>query len=169
MVAYEVEMSLSIMIRYLARRAVEVVPNVKGQPPDGIPSIRRFIKAVVRGSNAPIPTLITSLVYMRRLQVLLPPDAFGIYSTPYWVFFAALIIAAKNCNDVSPWNSEWSQFSMMKDYNCFSFPLHETNLMEKQFLQLLDWNVMIEPEDLQRELEMMQVFICNRQVYGRPI
>ncbi|KAH7394707.1 hypothetical protein BKA66DRAFT_599005 [Pyrenochaeta sp. MPI-SDFR-AT-0127] len=151
----------SSMISYLAQRAAQVVPKVlcSGSQANlhvheaDLPSIYYFIKAVVQRSSFPVPTLITSLVYMWRMQTRLPPGAKGMPSTPHRIFLAALILAAKNLNDDSPMNKHWARYSAVPGYEPFGFSIAEVNLMERQFLHLLDWDIRIDPQDLHHQLE----------------
>lgn len=73
--------------------------------------------------------------------------------TRHRVFLAALICAAKYLNDSSPKNKHWQRY-------CTYFSLPEVNLMEKQLLYLLDYNLRAE------ECEMvagLQQFIKRKE------
>lgn len=62
------------------------------------------------------------------------------YCTRHRVFLAALICAAKYLNDSSPKNKHWQRYAAL-------FSLAEVNLMEKQLLYLLDYDLRVtEPE-----------------------
>jgi hypothetical protein len=111
-----------------------------------------FIQTLVDSSHVQIPTLMSSLVYLSRLQARLPPVAKGMRCTVHRIFLAALILAAKNLNDSSPKNKHWARYSNVPGYN-FGFSLTEVNLMEKQLLFLLDWDLRIVNEDLYSHLE----------------
>ncbi|KAH8710244.1 hypothetical protein GQ44DRAFT_752485 [Phaeosphaeriaceae sp. PMI808] len=157
MAQYLSELPVSLdMISYLAHEVTQVVPNISPFSSRGalqidktaIPQIHYFIWFVVERSRAPVPTLVTSLVYLSRLRLTLPPDANGIPSTAHRIFLAALILAAKTVNDISPSNKEWARYSAVPGYNAFGFSIAEVNLMESQFLQQLDWHVRVNPEDL---------------------
>jgi len=90
----------------------------------------------------------SSLVYLSRLQQRLPPVAKGMRCTVHRIFLASLILAAKNLNDSSPKNKHWARYSSVKGYEGFGFSITEVNLMEKQLLFLLDWDLRITNEDL---------------------
>ncbi|RMY99254.1 hypothetical protein D0864_04109, partial [Hortaea werneckii] len=66
---------------------------------------------------------------------------------------AALILAAKNLNDSSPKNKHWASYTTVRGYEHFSFSVTEVNLMEKQLLGLLDWDLRVTEEDLYTHLE----------------
>ncbi|KAI9867806.1 MAG: hypothetical protein M1813_007628 [Trichoglossum hirsutum] len=173
-------------IAYLARIATTVIrceptpfnnQNLPPTPPrtppqegevrftegNALPSLETFITSIVDRSHVQIPTLMSSLVYLSRLQKRLPPVAKGMRCTVHRIFLASLILAAKNLNDSSPKNKHWAKYSCVRGYDHFGFSVTEVNLMEKQLLFLLDWDLRITPEDLYTHLDPFLAPIRLRQ------
>ncbi|KAK9462886.1 uncharacterized protein V1516DRAFT_620610 [Lipomyces oligophaga] len=121
---------------------VSAVPAGVSAAGPRLPSLTSFIANLVTSSNVQTPTLMSTLVYLSRLRQRLPSMARGLACTCHRVFLAALILAAKNLNDSSPKNKHWTK------YTVGLFSLAEVNLMERQLLYLLDWDLRITMDDL---------------------
>jgi len=174
------------MISYLAEVASSVIrcedsmtmpphkqqqPTPPATPPQDdcedslIPSVERFIAELVHRSQVQVATLMSTLVYLDRLKARLPAVAKGGKCTVHRIFLACLILAAKNLNDSSPKNKHWARYSYGSSATTstpFGFSLTEVNLMERQLLCLLDFNLRITREDLYDAFEPFLIPIVRR-------
>ncbi|QDS75124.1 hypothetical protein FKW77_007514 [Venturia effusa] len=170
------------MISYLATKACSVIkcddavktpssqlPTPPVTPPTrvsdpSLPTVEEFITSLVERSHVQVPTLMTSLVYLARLKARLPPVAKGMKCTVHRIFLASLILAAKNLNDSSPKNKHWARYTSIHNFPGFGFSITEVNLMEKQLLYLLDWDLRITSEDLYLHLDPFLAPIRDYQI-----
>ncbi|CEP64705.1 Pcl1p LALA0_S13e01134g [Lachancea lanzarotensis] len=151
------------MIRFLTNTTLRVIPcaketkNAYPSPPASpsengkrsLPSLMTFITRLVRYTNVYTSTLLTATCYLHKLQKILPKDAHGLPSTSHRIFLACLILSAKYHNDSSPQNKHWAE------YTDGVFCLEDVNLMERQLLQLLNWDLRVEEQMLCDSLESL--------------
>ncbi|ANZ77899.1 BA75_05172T0 [Komagataella pastoris] len=129
------------MIHHLVVQTLQVLPcdesaNTK------LPSLMSFITKLVRYTNVYTGTLMSTLVYLQRLRSKLPQDAKGLPCTRHRIFLACLILSAKYHNDSSPKNKHWTR------YTDGLFSSQDVNLMERQLLTLLNWDLKIDTKEL---------------------
>lgn len=152
------------MIQFLTHATLQVMPNNNSNnnnaaaypsPPGSpkqvarLPSLRTFITKLVRYTNVYTPTLLSAVCYLNKLKRILPKDAKGLPSTIHRLFLACLIISAKFHNDSTPLNKHWAK------YTDGLFSLEDINLMERQLLQLLKWDLRLTNEDLILDLQYL--------------
>ena len=166
------------MVCYLAQQASNIVERnpytqqdpeaitVSQQLDDKIPDLEDFISGVVKKSNIHVPILMTTLLYLSRLRSKLTRAAKGIRSTPHGIFLACLILSEKFLDDCSLYNKDWAAYSQFGE---FSLSNQEINIMEKELLLLLDWNLKFEPSELGYHLEPFLIRIRDSTLRIRSI
>ncbi|BGP20005.1 hypothetical protein JCM10213_006784 [Rhodosporidiobolus nylandii] len=120
-------------------------PSSSPSPNDPLPPLDVFIHSIVKKSKCHVPTLLSTVVYLEKLRERLPSTARGCHTTRHRVFLATLIVAAKYLNDPSPLNKHWVRYAV-------HFTSAETNLMERQLLTLLNFDLRFTEEELIQHL-----------------
>jgi len=78
------------------------------------------------------------------------------------VLLACLIVAAKYINDTAPQNQRWAHYSRIRGFQHFGFSVRNVNMMERQLLSLLDWDLRIRPDDL---YPLLEPFLAPIRIY----
>ncbi|KAG0670425.1 hypothetical protein C6P40_004198 [Pichia californica] len=149
MIHHLVTITLQILPCENSKTITETLPSPPNSPNSKtilktkpLPSLMTFITKLVRYTNVYTGTLMSTIIYMNRLKNKLPKDAKGLPCTRHRIFLACLIIASKNLNDSSPKNKHWAK------YTDGLFKREDVNLMERQLLMLLDWEIQINNDEL---------------------
>ena len=139
-------------------------------PADSFPNLFQFITRLIHAAKVPTPTLISTLVYLRRLKTRLSQYSFyGVRCTAHRIFLTALILTSKYLNDQSPSNKKWAQYCCESagSYSlCLS--LLDIRRLEIQTLDLLGWKVGITADDLCAVLKPLRERIRWDICYGMP-
>ncbi|EEB97370.1 hypothetical protein MPER_03324, partial [Moniliophthora perniciosa FA553] len=126
------------MIDYIAREAISSI-QIDRDTPAALWHLREFISRLVRYARIQVGTLLTTLIYFDRLRIKLDSVQGGC-DTRLRVFLATLVVACKYLNDSAPKNSHWEKYALC-------FPVSEINLMERQLLTLLDYDLRFDEEE----------------------
>ncbi|KAJ3151209.1 hypothetical protein HDU86_006200 [Geranomyces michiganensis] len=132
LLAYIVRTSQSVIVCAPPTQA----PISSSSASSALPDLAQFLHDLVRRS-APVVTpsvLLLAASYLSRLERKLPPTARGLACTMHRILLAALLIAAKYLHDGPVRNRTWAANSRL-------FSLPEVNLMERQLLFLLDFEL----------------------------
>jgi hypothetical protein len=126
-----------------------------------LPSLLTFVEQVVYAAKSLPVTLLCTIAYVDRIRVKLPMKARGNHETHHRIFLAALILSTKYLYDVPLKNKHWATFSRV-----FSCP--EVNLMELQFLKLLDYDLEVKMEDVYATMQRYNLNAVRRPSICRP-
>ncbi|KAL7752863.1 PHO85 cyclin-1 [Sorochytrium milnesiophthora] len=105
-----------------------------------LPPLSSFIGDLFLRSRLSPLVLLCAGVYLRRLQQKLPAGSKGLYCTCHRTLLACIVVASKNLYDSCPKNKHWARSS--------GFSIVEINLMERQLLALLDYNITVSPAEM---------------------
>ncbi|ODV87364.1 hypothetical protein CANARDRAFT_194986 [[Candida] arabinofermentans NRRL YB-2248] len=148
MIHHLVTVTLQVLPCESSKTITQQLPSPPNSPPilktKPLPSLMTFITKLVRYTNVYTGTLMSTIVLLNRLKTKLPRDAQGLPCTRHRIFLACLIISSKFHNDSSPKNKHWSK------YTDGLFRKEDVNLMERQLLMLLDWDLRIETDELMK-------------------
>jgi len=114
-------------------------------------SLENFLWTLTFYSGSTALDLMGALVYLSRLKTLIRPEAEKGAYTNHRYILVSLILASKYLNDQWLRNKDWARWGMIDNRLCFS-PA-QVNLMERQILDVLNWNLRITENDLLNELE----------------
>lgn len=124
-----------------------------------IPPLLEFIQNLVYATHAIPVSILVSMALLDRLGSKLPPKVSGSSETCHRVFLAALILANKLLYDVPMKNLVWSECSGGL------YSVAEINLMEKQFLEFIDFNTNVKEEEIWHQFNL--VFHHSQHHWGK--
>ena len=101
-------------------------------------SFKQFITQVLTASKTIDKICVISLIYLRRLR-LVNPNVIAQNGSEYRLFLTAVILANKFFDDEAPLNSCFSRVS--------GIPLRQVNIMEVEFLRILDFNLVVSKKE----------------------
>ena len=134
------------MIHKVVVTTLQVLP-CKDSQPGNLPSLMTFLSKLVKYTNIYAGSLMATLVYLKKLKFKLPKNAHGLPCTRHRILLSCLILSSKFHNDSSPKNVHWAK------YTDGLFSVKDINLMERQLLFLLNWDLKVTNEDMVDELE----------------
>ncbi|KAL1917358.1 uncharacterized protein VTP21DRAFT_5014 [Calcarisporiella thermophila] len=129
------------MTTYIANMAARVLPCTPVRSAVLLPPLPTFLRMLTCHMPISNGTLFATLPLLDRLYQRLPADAHGLECTAHRILLATLIVASKVVNDTAPRNKTWARA-------CPWFELKEINLMERQLLMLLGYDLSITESDL---------------------
>ncbi|KFY69027.1 hypothetical protein V496_00614 [Pseudogymnoascus sp. VKM F-4515 (FW-2607)] len=133
---------------------------------DKIPALDYYVSSIVRQANIQVPIFLTTLLYLSRLNSKLPLIGNGVRYSPHRIFLACLIISEKFLDDSSLHNRDWA---LCSQFEKFTFSNQEVNIIEKQVLFLLEWNLNFQVSELEHHLKPFLVRIRDSTATLRSI
>ncbi|AMD20099.1 HCL052Wp [Eremothecium sinecaudum] len=130
------------MINFLAATTASTIQIKHGSGKKPVVPLVDYIVKLVRGSNVQTPTLMATTVYLSKLKNIIPAHAHGMETTRHRIFTGCLVLASKYLNDSSPLNKHWCE------YTNDLLDLAEMNMIERELLAYLNWEINITTEDL---------------------
>ncbi|KAI5956439.1 PCL1 [Candida jiufengensis] len=107
-----------------------------------LPSLMTFLTKLIKYTNVYTGTLMATLIYLKKLQQKLPKNAQGLPCTRHRILLSCLILSSKFHNDSSPKNKHWAK------YTDGLFNVKDINLMERQLIYLLNWDLKVSNSEM---------------------
>lgn len=102
-----------------------------------LPSLLKFLNRLIQALRLNNGIFMSTIIYLNRLKAKLPENCKGLPSTRHRILLSCLILSIKFNNDFSLKNHDWLKLTNRL------FNLKDINLMERQLLYLLDWNLFV--------------------------
>ncbi|KAK9761554.1 hypothetical protein K7432_013470 [Basidiobolus ranarum] len=103
------------------------------------PAFQGFCCRVLSSTQVPIPVVLLALIYIQRFKGS-SPSTKGADSSEGRLFVVSLMLANKYLDDNAYTNRTWSEVT--------GIPLQEINIMEKEFLTVLSFNLNVTNREL---------------------
>lgn len=107
-----------------------------------LPSLQKFLNRLIDCLNLNNGILMFTMIYLNRLKLKLPNNCKGLPSTRHRILLSCLILSIKFNNDFSLKNHDWLKLTNRL------FNLKDINLMERQLLYLLNWNLVVSEQEI---------------------
>ncbi|KAL7268076.1 hypothetical protein RUND412_009313 [Rhizina undulata] len=106
---------------------------------DRIPSeFRKFILQILSSTRLPSSTILLGLVYLRERMTTSGLTIAMRHDVVYRMITIALLLASKFLDDNTFQNKSWAEVT--------GLPVAELNALEKEWLELMDWHLHVDPE-----------------------
>lgn len=126
-----------------------------------LPSLMTFLTKLVKYTNVYTGTLMATLIYLQKLKSRLPKNAHGLPCTRHRILLSCLILSSKFHNDSSPKNKHWAK------YTDGLFNVKDINLMERQLIFLLNWDLKVTNEEMCQSLQsfwnQLKLILLNKK------
>lgn len=137
------------MVQKLVVTTLQILPCMDGKSSlkkQSLPSLKVFLTKLIKYTNVYTGTLMATLSYLNRLKHRLPQNAQGLACTRHRILLSCLILSSKYHNDSLPKNTHWAK------YTDGLFSVKDINLMERQLLYLLNWDLRVSNEEMCQNL-----------------
>ena len=107
------------------------------------PDFRKYVSQVLSSTRLPSSTILLGLYYLSTRMTLLSGNGRFNYGggQVYRMLTIALLLGSKFLDDNTFQNRSWSEVS--------NIPVSELNVLEVEWLVAIDWNMHIDPEDIE--------------------
>ncbi|ORX97209.1 hypothetical protein K493DRAFT_200726, partial [Basidiobolus meristosporus CBS 931.73] len=102
-------------------------------------AFQAFCRQVLSSTQVPLPVVLLALIYIQRFKGSSPATK-GADSSEGRLFAVSLMLANKYLDDNAFTNRTWSEVT--------GIPLQEINIMEKEFLTVLSFNLNVTNREL---------------------
>ncbi|TPX71241.1 hypothetical protein SpCBS45565_g01214 [Spizellomyces sp. 'palustris'] len=116
-----------------------------------LPTFQSFIMHILQATNVEAPVLLMALWFLKRLRAA-NPLVKAAEGSEYRLFATALLLANKVMDDHRFTNSAWSQVTGLS--------VEELNIMEREFLQSLEYRLHMPDYSYFLWLQSLQSFSC---------